>query len=157
MDIQTIYHFRNNFFENPKYYNDLILYQIGEALCEISTELNNHPHLDWYEFSYVLSGKGEIFTNNKGTPVTKGDLYFSLPKEIHRIASDSIEPLRYFFVAFNVSKDSPLYPFLENHQKLVADETKRVYHAESISRHFQHLLFEFKQESPLNRLIFEYD
>ena len=101
MDIKTKYHFRNNFFENPKYYNDLILFQIGEALCEISTELSNHVHLDWYEFSYIVSGKGEIFTNNIGTPVKKGDLYFSFPKEIHHISSDNIEPLRYFFVAFN--------------------------------------------------------
>ena len=157
MDIRTKYHFRNNFFENPKYYNDLILYQIGEALCEISTELNNHIHLDWYEFSYIISGKGEIFTNNIGTPVKKGDLYFSLPKEIHRIVSDGIEPLRYFFVAFNFQDSSPLKPLLENYKNLASSEKKRVYHSNAILGHFQHLLFHLENDSTLNNLIFEHE
>ena len=157
MDIKTKYHFRNNFFENPKYYNDLILFQIGEALCEISTELSNHVHLDWYEFSYIVSGKGEKFTNNIGTPVKKGDLYFSFPKEIHHISSDNIEPLRYFFVAFNFLENSPLKSLLENYKNLAFSEKKRVYHSNSILGHFQHLLFDLEKDTLLHNLIFEYE
>lgn len=157
MDLKTKFHFRNNFFEKPRSYNDLLIYQIGEALCEISTELNNHTHLEWFELSYVLSGKGEIFTNNIGSPVSKGDIYISLPKEIHRIASDNSEPLRYFFVAFNVAENSPFAPLLERCLSLIANEKMRVYHSDSVLWHFQHLLFEFKQQSSIQNLIFEHE
>ena len=157
MDINTKYHFRNNFFDNPKYYNDLILFQIGEALCEITAEVNNHLHLDWYEFSYIISGKGVIFTNNIGTSVKKGDLYFSFPQEIHRITSDNIEPLRYIFVAFNFLDSSPLKPLLEKYKKIAFSEKKRVYNSNSLLTHFQHLLFGLGKDSLLHDLTFEYE
>jgi len=157
MDISTQYHFRNNFFEDPRTYNDLMLYQIGELLCDVNAKVDNHLHGDFYEFTYVISGNGEIYTNNKGTPVGKSDLYFSHPDETHRIVSQDNAPLRYIFVAFNVDDSSPLKPLLTQSRVLTKDEKKRVYHTESILIHLQHLLSEISKQATFCEMIIEHE
>lgn len=151
------FQFINNFFEEPKHYNDIILYQIGEKLCDADTDIKNHIHRHWFEFTYIFSGKGEIFTNNVRQPVGQGDLYISFPKEIHRIKSDNIEPLRFFFIAFYVEDSSSLKPYLDDINCLIADEKQRLYKSNSAKEHFEHLLHEFKNQSDIYNLMFEHE
>lgn len=157
MDISAHYHFRNNFFDNPKQYNDLVLYQMGELLCDVNAKIDNHLHNDFYELTYIISGNGEIFTNNKGTSVSKGDLYFSHPSEMHRIISRDENPLRYIFIAFNITNDSSLKPILEQGRMLTKDEKKRVLNAELILPHLQHLLSEINNQATFHEMIIEHE
>ena len=151
------YHYDNNFACNPRIFNDLFLYQVGEMMCDDQTEMSNHVHLDWYEFTYVLSGSGTIFTNNKPTHVEKHDLYFSHPKEIHRIFSDADNPLRFFFCAFNFTSDSPFTPILDEYAAITKPENNRKFHTDDLGDHFTHLLSEIKADTDMGRSIFEYE
>lgn len=99
--MRTKYHFDNNFTNDPKFLGELVLYQLGEMLCDSTTIVEPHVHLDWFEFTYVFQGEGTIFTNDVSLDVKEGDIYVSFPREIHKIVSDNINPLRYCFFAFN--------------------------------------------------------
>ena len=99
--MRTKYHFDNNFTTDPKFFGNLILYQLGEMMCDSSTVVEPHVHLDWFEFTYVFQGTGTIFTNDVSLEVNEGDIYVSYPREIHKIVSDNINPLRYCFFAFS--------------------------------------------------------
>ena len=156
-DIQSQYHFRNNFFETPKSYNGVMLFQIGELMCDANAKCDDHIHGNFYEITYVFSGKGKIYTNDKCANVTKGDLYFSHPQEKHRIESNDAEPLRYFFIAFNVNHDSPLQSILDQSRMLSNDEKKRVYRTNSVLSHFQHLLSEINEKAAFYEMVIEYE
>ena len=101
--MHTKYHFDNNFTVIPKKLEKLILYQLGEMLCDPTTVVEPHVHLNWFEFTYVLQGKGTIYTNDIAQEVQKNELYVSFPQEIHKIESDNLDPLRYCFFAFHFS------------------------------------------------------
>lgn len=101
--MQTKYHFDNNFTVDPKKFEKLILYQLGEMLCDSTTVVEPHVHLDWFEFTYVFKGSGIIYTNNIPLEIHEGDVYVSFPSEIHKIVSDNVDPLRYCFFSFNFS------------------------------------------------------
>lgn len=160
MDItmNTKYHYDNNYAESPRIFNDIYLYQLGEMMCDIDTVMLPHAHLDWFEVSYVYSGKGTIMTNNK-TPQTmsKGDFYFSHPKEIHQICSDAFDPLRFFFFAFNFTEQSPFTPLLRECKQITLNETNRKFHSSSLEFHFNNLLSEIRTESDLGTMILEYE
>ncbi len=95
------YHFDNDFTVEPKRYENLLVYQLGEMLCDPTTVIEPHVHLDWFEFTYVFKGSGIIYTDNVPLKVNEGDVYVSFPNELHKIVSDNIDPLRYCFFAFN--------------------------------------------------------
>lgn len=97
------YHFDNDFTVNPKKFENLLIYQLGEMLCDSTTVVDPHVHLDWFEFTYVFNGTGIIYTDNVPLKVSKGNVYVSFPNEVHKIVSDNIDPLRYCFFAFNFS------------------------------------------------------
>ena len=103
------YHYDNNFTQKPEEYSDLLLYQLGEMLCDSGNVVDSHTHLNWFEFTFIFSGNGTIYTNNIPTKVSQGDVYVSLPREIHKIVSNDIEPLRFCFCAFNFTETSELF------------------------------------------------
>lgn len=151
------YHYDNNYTLNPKILNDLLLYQLGEMMCESGAVISSHIHLDWYEFTYVISGKGIAYTNNKETPIKEGDLYFSHPKEIHKMLADPVEPMRYFFCAFNFNEDSKFKALIEKSRIITADESRRVQKASELNVYFQHLLSEIKNASELSNMLLEHE
>ena len=101
--MQAKYHFDNNFTVDPKTFGRLMLYQLGEMLCDSTTVIPPHVHLDWFEFTYVFKGSGTIYTNDVPLEVHQGDIYISFPNEIHKLVSDNVDPLRYCFFSFNFS------------------------------------------------------
>jgi len=115
--MRTKYHFDNNFTTDPKFFGNLILYQLGEMMCDSSTVVEPHVHLDWFEFTYVFQGTGTIFTNDVSLEVNEGDIYVSYPREIHKIVSDNINPLRYCFFAFNFTDKEWAKDIIEPLQK----------------------------------------
>lgn len=150
------YHYDNNFTINPKEYGDLLLYQLGELMCDSSTVIDAHTHLDWFELTYVFSGKGTIYTNNVPAKVRENDVYVSKPKEIHKLVSDSSDPMRYCFVAFNFKKNSPLYDVLTKNNGFALEKTDRVFNMPEFENSFQHLLsYIYNDEDILNNLLLE--
>ena len=53
------------FINQPKNINDIRLYQIGKKFCSPNTYVGTHLHIDWYELTVILGGKGKIYTNSK--------------------------------------------------------------------------------------------
>lgn len=68
-------------------------------ICRPTTVVAPHDQV-CYEITYVISGKGTVTTNGIGMNVAKGDCVISFPGDIHMIASDSSDPLRYAFCGF---------------------------------------------------------
>ena len=152
------YHYDNNYALSPRIFNDIYLFQLGEMMCDTSTCMRPHVHLDWFEITYVFSGRGEITTNNKSPKIVeKGDFYFSHPQEIHSISSDSSNPLRYFFFAFNFSEQSQFAPMLEECKRITLSETNRKFHSSALALHFNNLLSEIRSDSNAGTLILEYE
>ena len=99
IDQLNLYHFENKFFDNPKKCGGIDLWQLGEMICRPTTVVAPHDQV-CYEMTYVISGKGTVTTNGVEMKVTKGDCVISFPGDIHMIASDASDPLRYAFCGF---------------------------------------------------------
>jgi len=95
------YHLNFESIENPVYYKDTMLFQLGKLYCFPETVIEKHAHLDWFELTIISDGAGIITTNDISTPVQKGDIYLSYPGDFHEILSSSKNPLKYDFFAFN--------------------------------------------------------
>jgi len=99
MDFKKKFHFDNVYIENPRLYEDIILYQIGDLSCESGYEIGEHEQF-CYEISFIVSGKGFFYTNGKAYQVKKGDIYLNKPGEIHNGIADKIDPFRFFYLGF---------------------------------------------------------
>lgn len=155
--MKKIYHYDINYTIQPQFYGDLVLYQMGELMCDVDTIVDSHVHLNWYEFTYIFSGEGVIYTNNQPTVVKKDDIYLSLPNEIHKIVSDNISPLRYFFCAFNLTEKSEIKPILNEYNNIIISEQKRKFTVPSLTYHFKNLLTAINQDSNISKLTLEYE
>lgn len=88
------------FTHKPLWFNNIRLYQVGKKFCNENTIVHSHVHIDWFEITVILEGKGCIFANGIGTPVKEGDIFLSFPCDTHKIVSDSSAPLKYSFLSF---------------------------------------------------------
>lgn len=94
------YYKENAYFTDPRDFEDIYLLQIGRLYCTESTVVDTHIHTDLFELTIVTGGAGLVITNGVPTAVRSGDIYLSLPGDIHRIESDVDDPLKYDFFAF---------------------------------------------------------
>lgn len=117
------FHFDNDFFNDPKLYEDVSLYQIGDLSCNGGYEIPDHEQF-CYEISYIVSGKGVYYTNNKSYPVEEGCIYLCLPGDHHGGVADSIDPFRYFYLGFSFCRtpQDDKDPFV--HIKKMFDQVK---------------------------------
>lgn len=97
----TNYHFDKHFFEAPKKFGDVTLYQIGRLYSNSKTKVDTHVHGDFYELTVVTGGCGTITTNGTPVSVERGDIYLSFPCDTHKLESDPEKTLNYDFFAFN--------------------------------------------------------
>lgn len=93
------FQFDNDYRSIPQSYKWLNMYQFGDLSCKGGYEVGRHKQ-PCYEISYIVSGKGDFYTNGVKYPVEQGDIYINLPDEEHNIIADRDEPLRYFYMAF---------------------------------------------------------
>ena len=143
------------FIDQPKHINDVRLYQIGKKFCNENTYIPTHLHIDWYELTVILGGKGKIYTNSKTeyVEVSEGDIYLSFPADIHAIESDSNSPLKYSYLSFILDGKS----FKAKFKKITQDfyeSKKRVFRNQNISALLEILLSElltpaYKQDDML--------
>lgn len=123
------YHINYSFRNEPKLFGSSYLYQAGKMFCESTTVVSSHTHIDWFELTIVLAGKGEIYTNRKKTPVSEGDIILSFPYDIHKIVSSPDDPLKFSFLAFrsldeDIKKkfDEIFQSFYESDKRLFRDQ-----------------------------------
>lgn len=134
------------FEKTPLSVNGVELYQIGKRICRPDTVVPPHFHIDWFEYTVVLGGKGSIYTNSEteGTPVTEGDVYLSFPSEIHTIKSDPEDPLKYAFFSFRLTQS----PFAREFAEIAHacyDPSKRLLRTKSIPTLIEILLDELTE------------
>ena len=155
--MRSKYHFDNNFTTDPKTLGNLILYQLGEMLCDSTTVIEPHVHLDWFELTFVFQGSGTIFTNDVSLQVNEGDIYVSFPREIHKIVSDNINPLRYCFFAFNFSDKEWANDIIEALEKFRSPKS-RVITAPHYEKYFSNALHYINTMSaPLMNKLLEFE
>ena len=81
MEIKTgkRFHFDNNYWENPKQFDVISLYQIGDLSCRNGYEVG--PHIQpCFEITYILSGKGVILQTIYLIPSRKMTLSSACPE-----------------------------------------------------------------------------
>ena len=101
--IYSDFHLNKSWFDKPLDFDCISLIQIGRMFCKSTTVIDSHIHADLYELTIVTDGKAMIYTNNIATSVKKGDIYLSLPGDIHKIESNINSPLKYDFFAFRIN------------------------------------------------------
>ena len=123
------YHIDYNFINNPVYYGNTLLVQLGRCYCMPLTVIEKHAHINWYEITVVTDGEGIIITNDREMRVEKGDIYVSYPGDFHEIRSSRNFPLKYDFFAFNTKNQvikSELKKIVANmpsfYQRVIKDE-----------------------------------
>lgn len=127
------YHIDNVYFANPLDYEDIYLLQIGRLYCKNTTVVDTHIHTDLFELTVVTDGAGTVTTNGIQTKVKNGDIYLSMPCDIHKIESDRENPLKYDFLAFNI-KDNVFRGELDRINEDYHSPDMRIFHDERVRR-----------------------
>lgn len=143
--------------ENPLFYNDLILIQLGESYCENNAIIPEHKHENFFEVSYIVDGIGMFISNGIKQIIKKGDCFLSLPYEKHEIISDSYDPLRYFYFSFSFKEKSKFYEIMFSKTLLDLQPVNRVYHVTNlkIQNAFNNMISALESNSPISSLKFE--
>lgn len=94
------YHFEKYYYDG-RIIGEFAIFQLGRHLASPKYGYNSHIQRDYYELSVVLGGSGSISANGVATEVRAGDIYISLPSDIHSINSSEDDPLEFDFFTFN--------------------------------------------------------
>lgn len=127
------YHIDNVFFANPLDYEVIYLLQIGRLYCKNTTVVDTHIHTDLFELTVVTDGAGTVTTNGVPSKVKNGDIYLSMPYDIHKIESDGENPLKYDFFAFKI-KDNIFKEKLDRINEDYHSPDMRIFHDERVRR-----------------------
>ena len=122
----------HSFIYEPRLFGDMYLIQVGRRFCDPTEIIKAHPHYDWFELTVVTSGRGTVMAGNVETEVKSGDIFLSLPCEIHAIRADLGDVLEYDFFSFYYA-DSPFKDPLNNLVKYNVDGRNRVFRDERIA------------------------
>lgn len=69
--IENKFSYDFNHLKNPKKFNDLLLYQLGEIYCDNSAVVEEHIHNNFFELTYIVSGSGIIYAGDTPQEVRK--------------------------------------------------------------------------------------
>lgn len=94
------FHLDKSFIKNPIRFNDIYLVQIGRLYFEPGDNMHLHSHKSFFELTIITDGEGEVITNGIPAPVKRGDIYLSLPRDMHEIRSSVNAPMKYDFYSF---------------------------------------------------------
>lgn len=121
-------------YENkPTFVNGVKLHQIGKRFCRADTVVPPHLHIDWFEFTVILSGKGKIYTNSETeyVDVEEGDVFLSFPTDIHSIVSNPHAPVKYNFFSFSFTT-SPYKAEFEKITRNFYEQSKRLFRDDNL-------------------------
>ena len=94
------YHLNKSFINNPLKFSDIYLVQVGRLYFAPGDSMHLHAHREFYELTIITDGEGVVTTNGQDSPVKRGDIYLSLPRDIHGIRSSVDAPMKYDFYSF---------------------------------------------------------
>lgn len=146
------YHLDNVYFNSPLVYEDISVLQIGRIFCKNDTVINAHIQPNLLELTIITEGKGIILTNDTPTKVQKGDIYLSLPCDVHEIISDSAEPLKFDFFSFNVLSGM-LKPDCDKLLEKALPPSARVFQDERILPLISNAIFELNEKKSYHSLL----
>jgi len=101
------FHLDKSFLKAPLAFNDFYLIQIGRLYFAPLDSMHLHAHKNWFELTIITDGEGSVITNGIGTSVKRGDIYLSLPCDMHEIRSSKDAPMKYDFFSFYT--EDPVY------------------------------------------------
>lgn len=102
------FHFDNVYFEEPRQYGAIRIYQIGDLYCNCEYKVD--PHIQHcHEISYIVAGIGSFEKDGKFYRVKNGEIFLSPFGSRHTIESSSYNPLRYYYCGFMLDKTHPNY------------------------------------------------
>lgn len=133
------------FLLNPKRCRNYYLIQAGEALCAKDTVIPIHQQ-NYFEITYVVSGKGISYVNDTPVEIKKNDCFFSFPNETHKIISDEQDPLRFIFLAFYAKQKTQGNTFIHYIMQACQAPNNRIYHMEHLHPLCLNLLQELRDE-----------
>lgn len=120
------YHLNHIYMDAPRRFGDFELIQLGRIIGRPQkTIAEPHKQYDWYELTLVTAGSGCVYTDGTPTDVRPGDVYLSLPGEIHAIETTREDPISYDFLTFR-AKDTILTDGLCAMAEHVRDPHSRV-------------------------------
>lgn len=93
------FEFDNQYFQKPKKFGSLNLFQLGDLCCECGYEVAPHIQV-CHEISCVISGEGLFLINGQGFPVKEGDVVISQKGDLHEIHASRQTNLRYYYLGF---------------------------------------------------------
>ena len=94
------YHLNKSFIDDPLRFSDIYLLQVGRLYFAPGDTMHMHAHREFYELTIITDGEGFVITNGQESPVKRGDIYISLPRDIHGIRSSVDAPMKYDFYSF---------------------------------------------------------
>ena len=108
------FHINNMYFDNPKKFDGIYLYQVGDKLCVDNTTVQEHLQ-SCFEITFVYDGEALIHINNKPIRLKKNGMHLAKPKDLHKLAPVTEgSSMRYFFLGFMLDPSSPLFPFFNS-------------------------------------------
>jgi AraC-like DNA-binding protein len=147
------FHFNNDFFSEPRQYEYVSLYQIGDLSCDSGFTMMRHTQV-CYEISYIISGKGWYSTDSKKYNLEAGDIYVGLPGQVHEGKADTLDPFRYFYMGFmfnNSDSDGNSFTHIERMLKnLSCPVIKDKF---DIQTHFLNVLKEMKNVTQYSHMM----
>ncbi len=93
----------NNYFDQPKKFGEVYVYQIGTLHSDDVAVVDTHMHGGFFELMAIIDGEAEIYANDKSLHVKKNEIFVSFPYDVHKITNLSDKPLKYYFFAFDVN------------------------------------------------------
>ena len=88
MSSSSIYHLDNSYAGVPMDLGEISLLQIGRRFCGTNERIYPHTHGDWFELTIVIGGSAYIGAGTDYSHVSQGDIFISLPCDIHEIRAD---------------------------------------------------------------------
>ncbi len=139
------YYLDLDYISTPLEFGKILLYQIGRLYCKPSHIIPSHFHGDLFELTIATGGKGTVSTNGIDTEVSAGDIYFSMPCDMHEIRADKDDPLKYDFFAFKLNDDELKQNF-ENILKEYYSPESRVFRSSHIPEIVSDAISEMSKE-----------
>ena len=144
------YRLSREFFKEPLELDGICVAQVGRLFSKKGTLIDDHVHTRLFEFTVVTDGEGFIFTNGTPTRVKKGDIYLSLPCDVHRIETDPEKLLKFDNVAFFI-EDNPLKEEFDRiHQEFYFYKS-RVFRDERIRPLISSAILELNSDEPYKK------
>ena len=142
---KTKLHFDNCFGGCPWELDLIRLFQIGE--CYARTGFETSEHTQWCdEITYIISGEAQITMNGVEYPARAGDLFFNPKDSIHQIVSSEENPVRYFYLGYQLIDSHHQYERWKSVDRFLAQLPCPVCHNVFTMTHlFSDLLAEFQQ------------